>query len=352
MPDRLWEDKTLVCHLMESLPDLVLVVERGGAIRFVNHGVGGATVEQILAAEPFAMLAPAHRQACQAGIVAALDTGHAQTVDVLDIFDLWWSLQILPILPAGEVPCVVAVGTNVTEWRSAAEGLQKERQLLRQWLDLQERDRRRASHQIHEGLAQPLFGAMLQFEGFREAHGRDTAAAWRMFDTALHLLCGVVDQSRRLISALRPPILDESGIIAAVEYLVMESGGDPSPAIEFVHDVRFKRLAAPVEGCLFRILSEGLQNAIRHSRSPRICIEIRQDDQVLRLGVRDWGVGFDPHAAHEDRFGLQGIRERVQLLGGQVAIETGPNRGTHLLVEVPWNEAFLSPGRPRRRRPQ
>ena len=100
-----------------------------------------------------------------------------------------------------------------------------------------------------------------------------------------------------------------------------------------------------MENAIFRIVQESLNNACRHSRSDRIRVALARRGDRICIDVRDWGVGFDPSAVAEQRFGLQGIRERVRLLDGRVAIESAPAQGTHISVELP-----LAGGR-RTRRP-
>ena len=130
-------------------------------------------------------------------------------------------------------------------------------------------------------------------------------------------------------------MLDELGIVEAVEYLVYEHRKEGGPEIEFDHDLACGRLAPPLESAIFRIVQESLQNACRHSRSDRIHVALGKRDDRIHIDVRDWGIGFNVDGVAEQRFGLQGIRERVRLLDGQVTIESAPAKGTHISVELP-----------------
>ncbi len=148
------------------------------------------------------------------------------------------------------------------------------------------------------------------------------------------LLRSAVSEGRRLISGLRPPILDESGIVAAIEYLINENR-ESLPDVEFIHDTSFSRLAPPLEDAVFRIVQEALNNVRRHSHCQRARVHMVQTVDHLRVEVRDWGVGFSPEQVAPDRFGLQGIMERVRLLGGQATIGSSPGEGTCVSVEIP-----------------
>ncbi len=92
-----------------------------------------------------------------------------------------------------------------------------------------------------------------------------------------------------------------------------------------------------MQNTIFRIVQELFGNACRHSRSPRVRVALRERDGRIHLSVRDWGVGFDSEDTPKQRFGLQGVRERVRLLEGRVTIDSAPDEGTEVSVELPLN---------------
>ena len=107
------------------------------------------------------------------------------------------------------------------------------------------------------------------------------------------------------------------------------------PTIEFHSEVAFDRLAPILENAIYRIIQEGLGNACKHSKSERVRVELVQHDDDLRITIQDWGVGFNPGNVEDECFGLEGIRERARLLGGNATVESTPKQGTCLTVEVP-----------------
>jgi len=149
---------------------------------------------------------------------------------------------------------------DVADQRPATQALERERRLLSDLLELQERERRLIAYEIHDGVAQKLTGTLyhlqsaigLQQEGSEEAQGE--------FNSTLNLLTQCIAETRQLISGLRPPILDELGIVAALDYLVAERARESACTIRFHHDVRFQRLAPALENALFRIVQESLAN--------------------------------------------------------------------------------------------
>ena len=213
--------------------------------------------------------------------------------------------------------------------------LRREQRLLRDVLDIQERDRKLVAFEIHDGLAQQLTGALYKFQAVEPLQPSDPVTARQAFQDAIDLLREAITEVRRLIGGLRPPVLDASGVVAAIDYLIAEHRERPCPEIEFLHADNPERLAPPLEGALFRIAQECLTNACRYSKSHKIRVELgRKGDRIL-IEVRDWGVGFDPAKVESGHVGLRGIRERAELLGGVARIESSPGKGARIHVELP-----------------
>ena len=239
-------------------------------------------------------------------------------------------------LNVGRQRLFVSLVRDVTDRKRVEEELRKEQRLLREMLDLHERDRKLIAYDIHDGMAQLLTGALYKFQSIEPLRRRDPAVALRMFDEAMQLLREATAETRRLISGLRPPILDESGVVAAVDYLISEQRQQGGPEIEFVHPADVDRLAAPLEGAVFRVVQECLTNACRYSRSAKVRVALTLAEGRVCIEVQDWGIGFDPAEVEGGHIGLGGIRQRAELLGGAAAIESAPGKGTRIRVELPF----------------
>ena len=232
-------------------------------------------------------------------------------------------------------PCLMCCFRDTTERRNANEALKKEQNTLKHLLQSSDHERQLIAYEIHDGLAQYLAGAIMQLEAFqhlKEAKPNDAAKA---FQTAMAMLHQGHFEVRRLIADVRPPVLDESGIIEAIAHLIHEESHKKGPKIESHCDVSFDRLTPIVENAIYRIVQEGLTNACRYSKSERVNVELSQHGDQLRIRIQDWGQGFDPETVHEDRFGLAGVRERARLLGGNAVIESIVGQGTCITVEIP-----------------
>jgi signal transduction histidine kinase len=235
----------------------------------------------------------------------------------------------------GQPRGVMAVIRDITERKRADEALRQEHGTLKHLLQSSDHERQLIAYEIHDGLAQQLAGAIMQLDTYAFQKDTKPKEAARAFDAAITMLRQAHFEARRLISGVRPPILDESGVVTAIAHLVNENRIAKGPTIEFHSEVEFDRLTPIVENAVYRIVQEGLANACQHSKSKRIRVELVQQGDQLWIKIQDLGTGFDPAKVEENRFGLAGMRERARLLGGRTQVESEPKHGTCLTVELP-----------------
>lgn len=232
-------------------------------------------------------------------------------------------------------PSLLALFRDITERRKARLALEREHRTLARMLQASDHERQLIAYDIHDGLAQELAGAIMHFQVYEQLRDSHPDEARKAYEGGVMLLRKGHLESRRLISGVRPPILDESGVVAAIAHFAHDPAFEHGPTVDFRSRVTFLRLAPVLENVIYRIVQEGLTNARNHSQSPRILVSLVQRGNRLRIVIRDWGVGFDPKDVQENRFGLEGIRERARLLGGRCRIRSAPGEGTAVIVEVP-----------------
>jgi len=237
--------------------------------------------------------------------------------------------------PSGRLVEVQAVGRDVTDLKQAQEALAREHRALKRLLQSSDHERRLIAYEIHDGLAQQLAGALMQFETHAYQKDKLPELANNAFEVGIAMLRQAHFETRRLISGVRPPILDEAGIMAAIAHLVNEEQRKGGPRIELHGQIEHERLNPILENAIYRIVQEALANACQHSQSEQVIVELGQEGGKIRIEVRDQGIGFDPDAIAENQFGVAGIRERARLLGGIATIESSPGQGTRIAVELP-----------------
>ena len=219
--------------------------------------------------------------------------------------------------------------------------LQAERQQLLRSLEFHERDRQLLAFEIHDGIVQDMTAAVIfldtAFEGatFTDQHDKDAC------ERGLRILRECVNESRRLIQGLIPVVLDERGLASSLENLAERFRTDHNLEIELTTKVNFVHLTPAVEMVTLRIVQEALNNVWKHSQSPRAEVRVTQTDHELRVGIQDWGVGFDPAKVKKTRYGLAGMRERARLFGGTTEIDSSVGQGTRIIVTLPLADAIL-----------
>lgn len=224
---------------------------------------------------------------------------------------------------------------DITDRKLAEEALKREHRTMEHLLRASDHERQLIAYDIHDGLAQYLTGAIMHFQMAEQLRAENSREASKAHDAGMLMVRQSLAETRRLISGVRPPILDESGVVAAVAHLVYEYRGRRGPKIELHSEVEFGRLAAVLENSIYRIVQEGLANACHHSESKKVRIELVQHGDQVRVAIRDSGKGFDPQQVPDDRYGLEGIRERARLLGGIALIDSTLGKGTSIVVELP-----------------
>lgn len=325
----LWE---AVCR---TSGEYIVVVDRTSTIVHVNRIGDGYTPDQVVGRSMLDFTVPESAEQLSRTVREVFDTGEQRTLDTtvrgisgeLNYF----SLRLGPVTVAGRVVAVIVCCENILALRDTERKLEHERNLLRRLLEIQERERMLVSYEIHDGLSQYLTGGLMHLQAARHACPPEAAGE---IDEGLRLLQVAAEEARRLIGGLRPPALDELGRVDAVESLVEEARGDVAE-VSYEHALPGARLPAQLETSVFRIVQEAITNVRKHARARRLRVALERAGDRVRILVEDDGRGFEPARVPPDRFGLEGIRERSRLLGGEPRISSAPGRGTTIEVSLP-----------------
>jgi PAS domain S-box-containing protein len=330
--------------LLEACPDAIIMVNLTGTILFASRQtwplVGLADQDELVGRSVFDYVIEADRQRLAENIPLLMQTGfrHRTEYTVLCKDGTTVPTEISSAVnrdAAGRPIAAMAVIRDVTDRKRAEEILQKEHSTLKHLLQSSDHERQLIAYEIHDELAQQLAGAMMQLESYAHLKDEKPRLAAKAFEAGMAMLQQGHFEARRLISGVRPPILDEEGVVAAVAHLVNEQSRLKGPRIEYRSRVDFNRLAPILENGIYRIAQEGLANACQHSKSAKVRVGIVQRDDRVQIEIRDWGVGFDLKTVLEGRFGLVGIRQRARLLGGKCSIRSTPGKGTRIVVKLP-----------------
>jgi signal transduction histidine kinase len=194
----------------------------------------------------------------------------------------------------------------------------------------QEEERRRLSHELHDELNQRL--ALLEVS-LQSLENRTEQPE----DLRTHLqvlrknVADLSDDLRRIAYRLHPSMLDDLGLVAAVESFCEEFSAREKIQVRFTEKYVPENIPAPVALTLYRIMQEGLRNVAKHSRAKRATVTLAGEDSRVILAIRDAGAGFDPAVERlKGGLGIRGMQERMELLGGELTIRSAPGRGTEL----------------------
>ena len=283
--------------------------------------------------------------------VRALREGQTSLNELIDIetFDGQQKTiqnSVAPIRDAeGLIVGAVVVNEDVTDRVRAQKALRESadrlQHLSRRLLAVQEEERRHLARELHDEFGQILASITLHLHAVRGLAGD---GARSRLDECLTLLNQAGEQVRRLAIELRPTMLDTLGLEATLRWLAEQHQQRTGCPVQVVGHLTGSPLPPDLSIACFRVVQEALTNIVRHAAARQVWIELSQSENVLELGVRDDGVGFEvaptqEQAARRERLGLLGMTERVHLLGGTLHVESEPGRGTRIRASFPLREA-------------
>jgi PAS domain S-box-containing protein len=243
------------------------------------------------------------------------------------------------IIQVGGESCNLAVATDITDRRRAEEEVRRSRQELRDLTArlqmVREEERARISREIHDELGQALTGLKIDLAWIR-SRIKDHPEPLERVQSALMRIDGTMDAVRRIASELRPSVLDDLGLVAAVEWQAQEFERRTGITVALEVRVTHQAIDDIRSTTVFRMLQETLTNVARHAGASRVEVSLLMGDDMVHLNVRDDGRGITPEEiAGRHSLGLIGLRERAIACGGELVIRGVPHRGTTVSVRIP-----------------
>jgi PAS domain S-box-containing protein len=218
--------------------------------------------------------------------------------------------------------------------------LQAERSsLLEQTVQATELERKRVAAELHDGPVQHLTAFDVKLESLRDRVAREDAeGAGRLVDQLQGQLRNEISELRKMMTELRPPMLDERGLSAALSEHLASIERDADLVCSLECDLR-GRLDPAQEVILYRVAQEAMANVLKHARAKQVWISLHENDGRIGLQVRDDGVGFDASSISTSpmngHFGLLAMRERVEMAGGSWTVTTSGGAGTIIRADLP-----------------
>jgi PAS domain S-box-containing protein len=255
---------------------------------------------------------------------------------------LIWASVHVSILPGTEsIPRLcMAIVENVTERKRAQEELQHSFEQLRALTArlqvIREEERKSVAREIHDELGQALTAIKIDLASLMRELPADQQQQWKRPDSILELVDQTIQSVRRISAELRPGILDDLGLVAAVEWATEEFEARTGTRCRLDlpgNDIEIDQESATA---MFRIFQETLTNVARHANASEVGVRLAKENGDLTLEVHDNGIGIGAKQLSDGRsFGILGMRERAALLGGKLTIIAAPEKGTTVRVRIP-----------------
>jgi signal transduction histidine kinase len=197
------------------------------------------------------------------------------------------------------------------------------------------RERNRMARELHDTLAHTLSGLTVQLETVKAYWDVDSTAAQKMLDKSLEATRSGLQETRRALKSLRASPLDDLGLSLALRRLAESAAQRANLALDFSAPTQTPSLAPDVEQSIYRIAQEAVANVTHHANAKNLKVQLAFNGQGISLLVADDGLGFQERPDEAaDHFGLPGMRERAQLVGGQLTIESRPGQGTTVRLTI------------------
>jgi signal transduction histidine kinase len=197
------------------------------------------------------------------------------------------------------------------------------------------RERNRMARELHDTLAHTLSALSVQLETVKAYWEVDPAAAQHMLEKSLKATRSGLGETRRALKSLRASPLDDLGLALALRKLAEETAARASLRLDLLLPEHLPALAADVEQCIYRVAQEAVTNVAHHANAHTLTLQLSVNGPQVTLLVRDDGVSFDVrHGEASGHYGLSGMRERAQLAGGQLKIDSQKGGGTTIQLRI------------------
>jgi len=235
---------------------------------------------------------------------------------------------------------ILELGIDITKRKKAEQELNESREKLRDlYAHFQaavETEKKNIAREIHDEFGTILTALNIDLSWLEKKLPEDQHTLIGRINKDVELINSAIKVVQRISSELRPGVLDYLGLSSAVEWQVKEFGNRTGIDWDIAIDIKTSELDKDLSIALFRILQEALTNIARHAEASKIGVSLGESDNMLILQVSDNGKGIrDHHLSDHRSFGIMGMKERVEFLGGDILIDGIPDKGTMVTVRVP-----------------
>lgn len=339
------KEKNLSDSIINSLPASFFMINFAGKILRWNRHLEMAskyTTEEVGKMSPFDFFEPADKEMLTQKITNVFLEGEDSmeaTVCLKTKEKLPYYFKGIAIEYDGE-PCIMGVGIDISERVQAQEEIkqtsEKLRELTAHLLNIREEERKRIGREIHDELGQQLTAIKMDVSWIDKKTPDDTVLIKNKLKNIITLLDGSNQSIRRILSELRPGILDDYGLIEALEWQNRQFTSHTGIPVDFVSTERELKLPEPLATCIFRVYQEAFTNITRYAGATKVTALLAIKKGIITVSIEDNGKGFETNmATGKKSFGILGMKERVLAQGGNFELLSTLGKGTKMIIRLP-----------------
>lgn len=329
-----------------AMAEGAIITDARGDILWVNDAfcrIYGYAREEVVGRNPRILKSGRHDDAFYASFWRQLTTdGHWRG-------ELWNRRKTGEVFPEeisvqalrdadGKIVRFISIFSDITERKRNEQELQEHQSRLRELAEflqtVREEERSRIARELHDELGQSLTALRIDLNWLRGKCGGAGEAVGERLGASLGLVERTVEAVRRISEDLRPRMLDDLGLAAAVEHHAARFSERTGIAVDLAMNREEFDLDGRTATAIFRVVQEALTNIARHAGASRATVRIDESDDSIQLAIEDDGRGLVQDAGRKT-FGLLGMRERIKMLGGELEIAGAPGRGTRIEARIP-----------------
>ena len=331
--------------LVQNAPDIIMTLERSGKIVFVNMPVWGHSVNALIGTHIFnyvpEMERPKLRQ-CLDQVFKSDTRSECEIIRREGDRQLWFTFNFGPAKPAAGVNILTStlVIREISDQKRSEQALRASGEQLRDFaarVDIvREEERSRIARELHDELGQALTILKLDLSWVHGKLGGPGASLRKKMKDIIAHVDDTIERLRTISSELRPSILDDLGLGAAIEWQASQIQKRTGIRTRVVSNADSAKLPKEAVTATFRVVQEALTNVIRHAEATSVRVTLKSGNHALRISVEDNGKGMTQEQMNNRKsLGIVGMKERISRLGGEFNIVSEPGKGTRLDIIIP-----------------
>ena len=333
--------------LVQNAPDVIMTIDRSGKILFVNRPVWGYSVRALMGTRIDDYVAEHQRSRLRECIETVFTSDERSACDMSGVngdSDAWFGFSFGPVQngsgrPKADRKTTVTI-REISEHKRAEETLRSSGEQLRDFAarleSVREEERTRVAREIHDELGQALTILKLDLSWLQTQTPRTQRQSRKKIKSMMDHVDGTIELVRKIASELRPSILDDLGLIPAIEWQLSELQKRTGIRCSLRSKVEKPDFGSEKSAAVFRVVQEALTNVVRHAKASAVLIGLREERERVCISIVDTGKGItEAELGDPKSLGIVGMKERIARLGGELTITSRRGNGTRLDINLP-----------------